>query len=74
MTPLGLADMQEGETGIVVGNHDRDGRASRLAELGLAHGEQVYMIRRGSPMLVRIGESRLCLRSEEAAGIVVCLP
>lgn len=66
--------MQEGETGIVVGNHDNDGRASRLAELGLAHGEQVHMIRRGSPMLVRIGESRLCLRSEDAADIFVCLP
>ncbi len=66
-----LTELQEGEVAVVVHNHCATEHASRLAELGLTHGEQIQMIRRGSPMLLQIGESRLCLRSEDVAEIAV---
>lgn len=71
MAPLGLHDLENGETGIVVSNHRRTTHGTRLTELGFAHGEPVQMIRQGSPMLVQVGQARLCLRSEDASEIAI---
>lgn len=43
----------------------------RLEELGLRHGAQVEMVRRGSPCIIRLAESRLCFRPSEAMGVLV---
>ena len=45
---------------------------ARLEELGLVPGARVRVIRRGSPLIVLIGgETRLCLRADEAESILV---
>ncbi len=66
-----LLEMKDGETGIVVNNLCSSSHTSRLAELGLADGEAVVMLQSGSPMLLQIGTSKVCLRSEDAATIAV---
>ncbi len=43
----------------------------RMAELGVHAGCRLQMIRSGCPCLVRVGETRLCLRGECATHIWV---
>jgi Fe2+ transport system protein FeoA len=45
--------------------------SSRLQELGFVPGASVEVLGSGCPMVVRVGETRLCLREEQAAGIRV---
>lgn len=71
MIPVTLNQLREGEVGAVVANPCRSAPDVRLAELGLSAGAWVQVIRRGSPMVVRVGEARLCLRSESADAVVV---
>lgn len=69
-----LNQMTEGEMGIVVANACQSSQTARLAELGLAEGEPVRILRSGSPMVLQIGTCRLCVRAEEAHHVaVLCL-
>lgn len=43
----------------------------RLQELGVVPGVPVEVLSAGSPMLVRVGEARLCLRSDLANAVHV---
>ena len=45
--------------------------AKRLGELGFRQGVQVQMVRRGSPCIVRLDNSRLCFRDTEVSNIFV---
>lgn len=66
-----LNQMRPGEQGLVVENTGSSLQAARLAELGLTSGESVAILQGGSPMLLRIGESRFCVRADEAAHVAV---
>lgn len=66
-----LEALQAGEIGRVA---DLDGPATavnRLQELGLRVGERVRMIQSGSPHIVHLGETRLCLRPEPDVMVLV---
>ncbi|MBI2343847.1 MAG: ferrous iron transport protein A [Deltaproteobacteria bacterium] len=71
MNRVPLHDMVDGEHGIVLTNACHSSLTARLAELGLTEGEAITMIRRGTPMLVEIGNARLCLRDDDASTITV---
>jgi ferrous iron transport protein A len=43
----------------------------RLEELGLRSGAVLEMVRGGSPCIVRIGGSRLCIRGDELLRVMV---
>jgi ferrous iron transport protein A len=43
----------------------------RLEELGFHHGAVVEMVRAGSPCIVRVGGSTLCLRNGEILSVMV---
>jgi ferrous iron transport protein A len=43
----------------------------RLEELGVRAGERLEMVRSGSPCIVRIGASTLCLRNGEILAVMV---
>ncbi len=43
----------------------------RMAELGLRAGSRVQILQGGSPCLVKVNGSRLCLRGEQAMQILV---
>lgn len=47
--------------------------SGRLRELGLVAGAQVRVVRTGSPLILEVGETRLCLRGPEADGVFVRL-
>jgi len=46
---------------------------SRLQELGLLPGARVRVVASGSPCILQVGATRLCLRGEEADSILVQL-
>jgi Fe2+ transport system protein FeoA len=65
MNKSNLALLKSGEQGIVA----ELGRAQindRLRELGLIPGTWVKVVMAGSPMLIQAGETRICLRREDA--------
>lgn len=68
---LPLNECEAGEEGIVVALDTDAGLASRLRELGLVPGAVIRIARTGSPMIVEVGNSRFCLRGEEASRVVV---
>jgi Fe2+ transport system protein FeoA len=43
----------------------------RLEEMGIRRGEDVEMLQPGSPCIIRLGGSRLCLRQAENLGVMV---
>lgn len=74
MVTLSLTQMQEGDAGVVVHSPCASSHGARLAELGLTEGEFVQLLRRGSPMVLQIGATRLSLRAEEATHVsVLCV-
>jgi Fe2+ transport system protein FeoA len=44
---------------------------SRLAELGLRAGSRLRVLQGGSPCLLQVGGSRLCLRSDQDMQVLV---
>lgn len=47
------------------------GLAARLGELGMIPGARLRVIRQGSPIIVQLDDTRLCLRSRDASKIMV---
>jgi ferrous iron transport protein A len=66
-----LSACQAGETGEIVEVAAESGLALRLRELGLVPGAALRVARSGSPMIVHVKETRLCLRGEDAEAILV---
>ena len=45
--------------------------SKRLGELGFRQGVRVQMVQPGSPCIVRLDNSKLCFRGEDASSILV---
>ncbi len=71
---VALTDCMAGEEAEIADFSADSGLAGRLRELGLVSGSVVRVARQGSPMILEIGEARVCLRGEEAARITVRVP
>ena len=69
-----LADCLEGETPTIqlLGGTPRF--ISRLQTFGLVPGAQIRVLRHGSPIILLIGDTRLCLRRRDAGAIRVAQP
>ena len=52
----------------LVGKPDQ---VQRLEELGLRGGATVEMVQNGSPCIIRLEDSKLCFRPNEAMGVLV---
>jgi ferrous iron transport protein A len=69
LLPLEL--LGPGEWADIAELHGEPGWVGRMAELGLLVGSRLRVLRPGSPCLLLIGNSRLCLRSDWAMQILV---
>ena len=58
---------QEGFVMRVVGS---GAFAHRLEELGVTAGAWIRVLRPGNPLLVQVGETRLCLRGDEGLKVM----
>jgi ferrous iron transport protein A len=69
MLPLDI--LTTGECAEIVEVHGEPDWIKRMGELGIHSGSRLQMIRSGSPCLLRVGNTRLCLRSDLAQHILV---
>ena len=66
-----LNECQTGDEADIVAVEAETNVAARLRELGLVPGTRVRVSRSGSPMILEIGASRVCLRADELVGVHV---
>lgn len=69
MSAAHLSTWKSGDEGTVTGLEGSSPLAGRLQELGVIPGARIRVVQHGSPMLIQVGDSRLCLRREDASGI-----
>lgn len=68
---LPLTECDAGEEGQVVSLDIDTGLGARLRELGLVPGASVRVVRGGLPLIVEVGNARLCLRGEDVSGVMI---
>ena len=69
-----LADLDAGESAIILAIHTDDALRQRLLALGFRVGKRIEIIRKAhfsGPLQVRIGTTDILLRKNEAAKIMV---
>lgn len=69
---ISLTDCAEGDEVCVVGIDGDSPISARLRVLGVMAGVPVRIARAGSPLILEVGETRLCLRANEAEHVRVC--
>jgi len=69
--PLPLEFLRAGEWAEVAEVAGEVSWVSRMAELGLRVGSRVHVVQGGSPCLVQINGTRLCLRGSQAMLVLV---
>lgn len=71
VTELRLRDCIEGSFGLISHVQCQSATSARLLEMGMIPGEMVRVIRAGSPSILQVGESRLCVRPADLEGITL---
>tara|TARA_B100000029_G_scaffold482097_2_gene531754 strand:+ start:560 stop:850 length:291 start_codon:yes stop_codon:yes gene_type:complete len=66
-----LSGLNPGEEGVITRVSGSSLLTSRLRELGIVPGALVRMLRNDCPLVIQVGEGRLCLRKRDAAPILV---
>jgi ferrous iron transport protein A len=69
--PLPLEFLRAGELADIAEVTGEPIWVGRMAELGIRPGSRVQVIQGGSPCLLNVNGSRLCLRGEQAMQILV---
>ncbi|MDZ4859513.1 MAG: FeoA domain-containing protein [Candidatus Hydrogenedentes bacterium] len=60
-----------GEEVVVIELLTETGLTARLREMGLVSGASLRVVSNGIPMILELGETRLCLRGADAEGVFV---
>jgi Fe2+ transport system protein FeoA len=68
---LPLELLRAGESADVTEVVGEPAWVGRMAELGVSSGSRVHVLQGGSPCLLQVNGSRLCLRSDQAMQIMV---
>ena len=67
-----LSTWPPGQVGLVTEVSGVSLLAARLREIGVVPGARIRVLRAGCPLVVQVGEGRLCLRRQDAACVHVC--
>lgn len=74
MAPLPLLALSRDDEGRVYSVSAQATLRDRLQDLGVIPGQRIRLLQGGSRCILLVNEcSRLCLRAEEAAGVLVTL-
>jgi Fe2+ transport system protein FeoA len=68
---LPLQSMDEGDWADIAEVRGDSAWISRLAELGIAAGRRLQVLRRGTPCLLQLGSARVSLRQDAGSQILV---
>ncbi len=71
MTEQRLCECSDGITGVITRVDGKSQIISRLLEMGMLPGEPVRIVRSGNPIILDVGETRLCVRPDQCGGILV---
>jgi ferrous iron transport protein A len=63
--------LRSGQVGRISEVSGKGELTHRLRELGLRDGVEVEMIRAGTPCIIRLGAQKLCIRVDDAVGVLV---
>lgn len=69
MSASRLCCWKSGEEGVITQIHGDSIHIHRLQDMGFVSGSSVRVIQHGCPMLVQLGNSRVCIRREDAEAI-----
>ncbi len=69
---VSLTECAEGDEVFVVALESDSTISARLRVLGVMAGVPIRIARAGSPLIIEVGETRLCLRANEAEQVRVC--
>ena len=69
--PLPIELLTAGDWADVAEIHGDAAWVGRMAELGIRTGSRLQILQGGSPCLLQVNGSRLCLRGEQAMQILV---
>ena len=64
-----LCCWKSGDEGVITEIFGATSLNGRLQDLGLVPGAWVKIVQHGCPMLIQVGDSRICLRREDARQI-----
>ncbi len=70
---LTLRDCAAGDDVAVVDVIGDSAVAARLREIGMVPGATVRIVHHGNPMIVQLGNTRFCLRGNEAALVLTAI-
>ncbi|GMU93518.1 MAG: hypothetical protein AMXMBFR4_25760 [Candidatus Hydrogenedentota bacterium] len=70
---LALTDCRAGDECEVIDVHADSQLSMRLREMGMVSGARLRVARGGSPLILEIGEARVCMRGDDAARVRVRL-
>jgi Fe2+ transport system protein FeoA len=68
---MSLVDLRPGIQANIVAMECGGEVDRRLQELGFVTGAEVEVLDSGHPLLVRVGDARICLRRAQARGVKV---
>lgn len=71
MKEFPLVNCIAGMSGIISRIDQNANLSSRLQELGLVPGGWVRVVKSGNPLLLQVGDTRLCLRMDDLKGVSV---
>jgi Fe2+ transport system protein FeoA len=66
-----LNQCKRGDSGILYRIEGNTPLLARLQELGMVPGEWVRILQAGNPIILQVGDSRLCVRAQELDGVSV---
>lgn len=66
-----LQDLRNGDQACIESMMGSDQEISRLAALGIQGGARLQLLRRGSPCIIQLEDSRICLRTGKQLQILV---
>jgi Fe2+ transport system protein FeoA len=70
-TEISLAELKPGIKAGIVCMDCGEEVSQRLQELGFVAGAEIEVLDAGCPLLVRVGDARICLREAHAQGVRV---
>ncbi len=66
-----IQDLRAGEQATVTSLVGNESEIARLAAMGIRGGASIALLRRGSPCIVQVEQSRICLRPNRQTQILV---
>lgn len=66
-----IQDLKRGEKAMITALVGNESEIARLCAMGIRGGASIELLRRGSPCIIQVEQSRICLRPNRQTQILV---